>query len=244
MTSGLFAMALSVSPEAKSKVKLILQSEPQIFKLSSFTLGIPAEAHTCLETKNYPAVVEHFAQRKLFWANQENTATLSDSLSYILADSLAPYWLGTPWDFNGVSKQPQEGSIACGYFVYGLLQDAGFKLPRAKLSQATSENSIKAIVNESAIKRFSKASIVDFIQAMKEWGDGIYLVGLDYHIGLIQVKGGKVQMIHSSVYPPTKVVIEEAKISLALINSNYRIVGKITNPETLKKWLNDNYFSL
>src|SRR5678815_5098001 len=28
-----------------------------------------------------------------------------------------PSWYGTAWDFNGTTEVPQQGKIACGYFV-------------------------------------------------------------------------------------------------------------------------------
>jgi hypothetical protein len=31
--------------------------------------------------------------------------------------NIVPSWIGTAWDFNGISQTPQKGSIACGYFV-------------------------------------------------------------------------------------------------------------------------------
>lgn len=34
-----------------------------------------------------------------------------------ITQKVFPYWYGTKWDFNGTTEMPQEGSIACGYFV-------------------------------------------------------------------------------------------------------------------------------
>ena len=30
-----------------------------------------------------------------------------------MADSLIPFWYGTPWDYNGISQKPGNGKIAC-----------------------------------------------------------------------------------------------------------------------------------
>lgn len=233
-----------MSPQPKTKILLSLESKLQFFHLNAFSEFVSSNKASALDTNVYPEVIQYFSERKGRWNELNNDSMTSDSLSFLLADSLAPYWIGTPWDFNGVSKNPQKGSIACGYFVFGLLEDAGFSLPRIKLSQATSENAIKAMVEESYIKRYSEQPIEDFITSLKTWGDGIYLVGLDYHIGMIQVKNEDVSMIHSSVYYPGSVVIEDASSSLALINSAYRIVGKVDNPLTMSKWLNNQYFAL
>ena len=197
-----------------------------------------------IDTAHYDEVKVFIENQRKNWAANNNLSIAKDSISYLLGDSLATSWIGTPWDFNGVSKKPQCGNIACGYFVYGLLEDAGFYLPRIKLSQATSEASIKALIGESHIKRFSNKEMDEFLETMTAWGDGIYLVGLDYHIGILQVKGDDIQMIHSSVYPPVSVVIEDAATSLALTHTAYRIVGKLDNETTMNKWLKGTYFTL
>lgn len=247
---GLFSLVFGIYMANSEKSYLTpdetINYTKQLVKYSHvFQDSSEQEATTvALDTSQYPAVKTRIEAQRETWANANMLPIASDSISYLLGDSLAPYWIGTPWDYNGVSKKPQSGLIACGYFVYGLLEDAGFYLPRIKLSQATSEKSIKAIVSESHIKRFSNKEIDDFIASMLAWGEGIYLVGLDYHIALLQVKGTEVQMIHSSVYPPMSVVIEDAATSMALIHTQYRIVGKLNNETTMKKWLNGSYFSL
>ncbi len=34
-----------------------------------------------------------------------------------LLNDIVPHWYGTPWDFNGHTNIPNQGEIACGYFV-------------------------------------------------------------------------------------------------------------------------------
>src|SRR5215212_694349 len=45
------------------------------------------------------------------------TDKLRASFINIVYDSIIPYWIGTKWNFNGITEVPQKGSIACGYFV-------------------------------------------------------------------------------------------------------------------------------
>lgn len=52
-----------------------------------------------------------------------------------VARDIAPFWYGTPWDFNGTTEQPGTGAIACGYFVTTVLRDAGVQLERVRLAQ-------------------------------------------------------------------------------------------------------------
>lgn len=181
-------------------------------------------------------------------SSKEKNIILEKTAKYLyqnLTDSIIPYWYGTPWDYNGVTQKPGKGKIACGYFVFTLMKDAGFKLPRIKMSQAASEQAIKSIVSKTQIKRFSNISLSDFNQAMKDWGNGIYLIGLDNHIGFIQVKEKNIWFIHSTVIYPSCVIKEEALSSIALESSNYRIVGKISDYNNLTlKWLLDEYIPL
>ena len=56
-------------------------------------------------------------------------------LTRSIYNDLLPAWYGTPWDFNGTSEVPQQGKIACGYFVSTILRDAGWKVERVRLAQ-------------------------------------------------------------------------------------------------------------
>lgn len=149
-----------------------------------------------------------------------------------------PSWYGTPWDFNGTTEVPQQGKIACGYFVSTVLRDAGWRVQRARLAQQASENIILSLTTEPYIKRFRRVAIGDFVAAVKQWGAGIYVVGLDIHTGFIVNTGGEVYFIHSSYVEPYTVVREKASESKILAASNYRVLGKVTADELfIEKWL-------
>lgn len=165
------------------------------------------------------------------------------TLIRILYDQLFPYWYGTPWDFYGMSTFPQEGEIACGYFVSTLLEDAGIKVERIKMAQQASEHIIQSLVSEEYIRRYRHVPIEDFIYSVKEWGTGVYVVGLDNHVGFILNHDDVISFIHSSYVYPVKVVNETAENSIVLAYSDYRILGKLTADETfLTKWLEGKRF--
>lgn len=70
------------------------------------------------------------------------TVLIDSARAYLfdrITEDILPAWHGTPWDFNGTTRTPRSGTIACGYFVNTVLQDAGFRLPRIKWSQMASE---------------------------------------------------------------------------------------------------------
>ena len=62
---------------------------------------------------------------------------ITTARAYLLTaiDAHFEHWKGTPWDFNGTTRIPGQGTIACGYFVTTALQDAGFDLPRYRCGQ-------------------------------------------------------------------------------------------------------------
>jgi hypothetical protein len=149
-------------------------------------------------------------------------------LAYIIDKKLLPYWLGTTWNFNGTTQVPGEGSIACGYFVTTLLRDAGVKLERVKLAQMASEDMMKILCKKEHIKRYHNTGINDFVSSVKKQGYGLYVVGLDLHTGFVLCDSASdVYFIHSSGIPPYCVVKEAGLTSPLLINSAYRVLGKL-----------------
>lgn len=149
-----------------------------------------------------------------------------------------PSWYGTAWDFNGTTEAPQQGKIACGYFVTTVLRDAGWRVQRVRLAQQASENIILSLTTDAHVKRFRRVAIGDFVSAVKQWGAGIYVVGLDIHTGFIVNTGDEVYFIHSSYVEPYTVVRERATESKILAASKYRVLGKITADDLfIEKWL-------
>jgi hypothetical protein len=165
---------------------------------------------------------------------EEARATILEAL----ADQLLPAWLGTPWDFHGMSEVPGEGSIACGYFVTTVLRDAGYRLERNRLAQVPSEVMIRTLVGSEHIMRFSDVPIGAFVETVQQWGAGLYVVGLDFHTGFLLHDGRTVTFIHSSYLAPSQVVRESAVGSSILAGSRYRVVGKVSADDNLlRRWI-------
>jgi hypothetical protein len=161
-----------------------------------------------------------------------------DVLTRSIYTEIFPAWYGTGWDFNGTTEVPRQGKIACGYFVSTVLRDVGWKVQRARLAQQASENIILSLTAEPYIKRFRRTSIEDFVKSVKEWGPGIYVVGLDIHTGFVVNNGDEVYFVHSSYVDPFMVVKETALDSKILQTSTYRVLGKITADDKLiESWL-------
>ncbi len=160
---------------------------------------------------------------------RETGAWLRESLD----KELFPHWYGTQWDFYGTTQTPRNGKIACGYFVTTLLRDAGFQLERARLAQQASEKIILSLVRPAYVQRFRNTQLADFVAAVKQKGSGLYVVGLDFHVGFILHDGQETYFVHSSYGNPQEVVKEIAAESVILGSSKYRVLGALTADEQL-----------
>ncbi|MFB6341143.1 hypothetical protein ACE1ET_05455 [Saccharicrinis sp. FJH62] len=159
-------------------------------------------------------------------------------LIYELTQHVFPAWYGTPWDFYGTTRTPGQGAIACGYFVTNVLSDIGFIIPRIRWAQDPSEVFIKKLVEKENIKRFHNRSVGVVESYLKEKGEGIYLVGLDRHVGFISVNGDKIRFVHSSYYQPEiGVMSEQLNSKNPLKYSKYRVIGKLFSDEMVVNWI-------
>jgi len=105
------------------------------------------------------------------------------------------------------------------------------------LAQQASENIIKSLVSKSSIRRFSNKPLTSFLNNVSEWGDGLYIVGLDFHVGFISVENGDAYFIHSSYQSPYAVTRDVASESAILASSKYRVVGKLGDEKLINGWL-------
>jgi hypothetical protein len=111
------------------------------------------------------------------------------------------------------------------------------------LAQQASENIIKSLTTAAYIKRFRNVPNDKFVAEIKNWGEGLYIVGLDFHVGFIIYTDNEVYFVHSSFETPAVVVKEKADESSILSNSKYRVAGKISDDDTLLiKWLEGRNF--
>lgn len=160
-----------------------------------------------------------------------------------MVSEIFPAWYGTPWDFNGTTYHPQKGFIACGYFVTTTLDHAGFKIPRYKWAQLSAENIIKKFTSKNKIKRMSNKSIVDVADYIKSQGKGLYVVGLDCHVGFIYNNGKDIKFIHSNYYEPDIGVMSQNISSYNPLNhSKYRVFGKLFDDKMIESWILNNKF--
>ena len=160
----------------------------------------------------------------------------SESFYFIMTDSVFPDWMGTKWDFNGISNVPGKGMIACGYFVSTTLKHIGFNLNRYKLAQQGASTVVDVLCGNDKMRSVLES---DIIQKLKKLGNNrLYVVGLDYHVGFLAVENNQVFFIHSD-YFKGKVIREKAADSISFSSTNAYVYGEITNNQSLfTKWKN------
>jgi hypothetical protein len=156
----------------------------------------------------------------------------------LLTDSLYPHWKGTPWDFNGTTETPREGTIACGYFVTTLLRDMGVSINRVKMAQCVSSQMINSLAAKKFIRRYDTLTYDDFVTKMRQQPAGISIIGLDFHTGFLYHDGENCWFIHSNYIGKEGVIMESAAFSAALKASKTRMVGFVTQDENfMGKWI-------
>lgn len=225
------------------------------FMIAFLTLSILmviSSCHSQSEKKDYTLFLQGvIAKRndfKRLYVNADVSAKdsiLTEARAYLIntiSNDIFPYWYGTKWDFNGTTRTPQQGKIACGYFVTNILEDVGFKIPRVKWAQSASEVFIKKLAPNN-IKRFSNRPIAEIENYLLTTGDGLYVVGLDIHVGFIIVKNKSIKFVHSNYYKPEiGVMKEDINSKNPFKDSNYRIIGKLMSDEMVIRWINNTAY--
>lgn len=176
--------------------------------------------------------------RKQYESNRNKDSVIIEAQKYLLnvSDKFFRSWYNTPWTFEGHSQTPGEGTIACGYFVTTMLRDMGFNIPRIRWAQQASEYIVKKLSPD--IGRFTRKPMKDIVAYIEGKGEGLYIVGLDCHVGYIYYHNGKMSFVHANYYRPKIGVMSEPLIGRNPLNdSKYRIIGKIFDKEMIKNWI-------
>ncbi len=146
-------------------------------------------------------------------------------------------WAGTTWEFYGTTEVPREGAIACGYYVSTLMRDAGFKVERVKLAQQASEYIVRTLAAPEQTMRFRDGDVKSLLASLRAThGEGLYVVGMDFHVAFLRVDAKSEQLCHLAVFAPTAVLCEDAATSAGFV-SRYHIVGKLFSDAQLRAWL-------
>lgn len=147
-------------------------------------------------------------------------------------------WLGTPYDFNGTAEKPGGGKVACGYFVSTVIRDAGFRVNRYKLAQQPSGNILRTFLKSDRCLLKIGQDFESYAEWVESMEPGVYLIGLDSHVGFIVNGADGFRFYHSSRWQDRGVVNEPGKKASALRLSNWRMIGGLTaDADVIRTWL-------
>jgi hypothetical protein len=187
-------------------------------------------------------------ERSLFYqaylnSNQKDSILLlaGGYLHQAIVQNILPFWYGTTWDFNGYTAVPRQGEIACGYLVSTTLKQSGVNINRYKLAQQASA----VIVKNTCTQIQNIQGFPAFIKALSTLKDGLYVLGLDNHVGYISIENGTAYFLHSSFLSPGIACREPVSTSTVLLFSKIYVLGNFShNKAMIKAWLTNQSLTI
>jgi hypothetical protein len=142
-----------------------------------------------------------------------------------IIDEVFPAWLGMPWGMgsDSTATRPHEPNmkVGCSYFVTSVLLSVGVQLEnRFTFAQAPAIHIQRSLApDQDALHRYFSIPADRLHERIAALGDGLYIIGLDTHVGFVVVRDSEVRMVHAS-YTEDRVVTDELLVeSTAIANS-------------------------
>lgn len=212
--------------------------------LATVCLGGRAAADSPqLEQRYRDDVRETSARKSSFlraWREDGDRRRIESAAALYIVDRVAMLshrWLGTRWGLGiPQTSTPGSGKINCGTFVGTVLRDAGFEIDVGKLQRQPSQLIIRSFVGRERTRRFSRVPMNRFLAQVRAMGPGLFIIGLDFHVGFLLQTEDDLRFIHAS-YVTETVVDEDAATAVPIATSEYRVVGKIVSARNVRDWL-------
>jgi hypothetical protein len=210
------------------------------------------------EPARFRAVLDRVAARRKELGARYAAARSSRARAAIRAEARAfvvetlvkdvfPAWMGMPSGAGAISTASlphQPGMfVSCSYFLTAALQNAGLVLEsRSRFAQAPALWIQRALLPPGRpVHRYGKLTPAELeLKLANDLGDGLYVVGLDIHVGFLVVREGKASFVHSSYTPPGTVVEEPVVSSLAIAYSRskgYWVSPLFRDDRLVELWL-------
>ncbi|WP_149303143.1 hypothetical protein [Pareuzebyella sediminis] len=157
-----------------------------------------------------------------------------------LVDQIIPHWYGTPWSFGGHTDIPNQGKIACGYFISTTLRDMGINLNRYTLAQKSPADEAKMISCGAVITEVHQDTPKRAYEAIDQLtNEGLYFIGFDEgHVGYLLKREGELFLIHSNYLSPVSVCMEALEDSRVFRSfKKFHLVPISHNDTLLQRWL-------
>lgn len=174
------------------------------------------------------------------------------ALLQAIRDRLAPAWFGMRWGMGRDSTATRPfapgHTISCSYFVGAVLAGAGFRLrDRFALGQAAAKDIQRSLVGGTGpVHRFLSIPPAELAARISRLGDGVYLIGLANHVGLVVVRGVDVEFVHASYLGDAVVLAEPLATSPAIAASQpkgYFVSPLVTAAGGVDDWLIERWLT-
>jgi hypothetical protein len=239
----------SCSQEKKSRVyeiKLISKNTPVKTLTDAASSGLSFQPTNSYwdEKVKVNQVRLRLKRQYLLLKSHASKSSFLDSVSIVFTDlllnNIVPHWYGTPWDFNGYTSVPNQGEIACGYFVSTTLRHMGLNLNRYHLAKQNPLNEAKSLaIDTNFVLTFNSDTQLIKNELFSSFPDGLYFIGLDSHVGYLYLYKEQAFFIHSN-YIENRVMLEPIEKSEAFISRSYFLVKITSHKSLMKKWILDD----
>ncbi len=231
--------------------------------MAVFIGGVVAIAQTAPDKARFDEILERVEQERKELGERyrraksraARAAVLGEARQYIvraITEEIVPAWKGTPWTMaiirdglkpNATWPGETGRGISCSWFVVRVLQNAGLRFlgPSQFAGTISVHFQRSTVANPKQLRRFYRVDSKGLKKKMVALGDGLYVVGLNCHIGFIHVRGDEVDFIHSSYVEPYQVEIEPLTESPAIAFSED--AGYVVSPLFHDAYLLDFWLS-
>lgn len=184
--------------------------------------------------KTREALASRYEQAGTSAERGEIRAEARRALEDTIVEDLFPAWLGMPWgmgkDSTATRPHEPEMKVGCSYFVTSVLISAGVELEnRFTFAQAPAIHIQRSLApGDDQLHTHFSIPATKLRDRIASLGEGLYIIGLDTHVGFVVVRAGEVRFVHAS-YTGARVVTDEPLAEAKAIH-NSRPKGYFVTP--------------
>jgi hypothetical protein len=236
----LIAVTILASAVACHAADLPEKSNPRAFDAEAYERAL-----TRIETRRRE-LSRRYRKAKTKEARAALRAEARGLVIRTITRTVFPAWMGTPWGLgrNSTATRPHQPGmvVGCSYFVTSVLQNAGLRLSnRYRFARAPALQIQRSLATDPRhLHRYGSIAPEALAKRLRKLGDGLYVIGLNIHVGFVVVRGGQVRVVHASYTPPRTVVDEQLDESAAIENSRpqgYFVSSLFRDDRLVEHWL-------
>jgi len=164
-----------------------------------------------------------------------------------IVEDIFPVWMGTPWhmgeDDDALMPHQAGKRVSCSMFVTAVLQNIGLRLDsRLRWAEAPALYIQRSLApKRQDLQRYLSIEPKLLAQKLGRLDDGLYVIGLNCHVGFILVENGQARFVHSNYVEPEEGVTDEPVAeSAAIANSQstgYWVTPAFQDERLIRYWL-------